>query len=138
MNRAQKTSGIVAAVLAATSAAPAAHAWAATHSSASTKVKKYTGPFEDNRWGGVQVKISVKNKKITSVSAAIDPHTQRSVFIDQEAIPLLKQEVLQAQSVTIDLISGATDTSLSYQESLQGAVKKAVKAKTLPAKALSS
>ena len=96
----------------------------------------YKGPTVDMRWGTVQVSIVVKNKKITNVKSAVDIHTGRSQFINDQALPLLKQEVLQAQSTNIDTVSGATDTSDAYFTSLQSAVKKAVAAKKLSAKAL--
>lgn len=136
MNTAQKTSTIAAAALVAATIGPVAHASAATRAAATAKTQKFKGPLVDNRWGGIQVTISVKNKKITGVSAAVSPHTNRSVFIDEQAIPLLKQEVLSAQSANIDTISGATDTSAAYSESLLAAVQSAVKHKALKSSAL--
>jgi uncharacterized protein with FMN-binding domain len=56
-------------------------------------------------------------------------HTDRSVFINTQAIPMLGQEVLQAQfNPNIQLISGATDTSYAFQQSLQAALLQARKA----------
>ena len=100
-----------------------------------TKVT-YKGPTEDMRWGTVQVSIVVKSKKITNVKATVQIHTGRSQFINENALPQLKQEVLDAQSTAVDTVSGATDTSGAYITSLQSAVKKAIKAKNLPAAAL--
>lgn len=110
--------------LVATMGAPAANALAATKHT-------YKGPTESYRWGTVQVSIVVKSKKITNVKTVYVPHTGRSQFIEDNAIPLLKQEVLTAQSSTIQLVSGATDTSAAYITSLQAAVNKALRAKTL-------
>lgn len=97
----------------------------------SAKSVTYKGPTEDMRWGTVQVSIVVKNKKITNVKPTVYIHTDRSQFINEQALPLLKQEVLQAQNAKIDEVSGATDTSGAYITSLQSAVKKAHKAKAL-------
>ena len=83
------------------------------------------GPVEDMQWGPVQVTISVKGKKITDVQASAPTERARSAFINQQALPLLKQEVLQAQSANIDLISGATMTSDAYDMSLQAALQAA-------------
>ena len=47
---------------------------------------------------------------------------QRSAEISQQAQPLLHDEVLQAQSAQINLLSGATYTSDAYQRSLQAAL----------------
>lgn len=107
------------------------------HALAASSTKKYTGSVaQQHRWGPIQVTISVKNKKITNVTATVSPDNPRSNFIESQALPLLKQEVLQAQSATIDAVSGATDTSDGYVTSLQSAVKKAIKAKVLTTKAL--
>jgi uncharacterized protein with FMN-binding domain len=115
--------------LAATIATPAADALAATHAAA--KSVTYKGPAVEMRWGSVQVAIVTKSKKITNVKATYDVHSGRSEFITGDALPLLKQEVLQAQSADIDGVSRATDTSEAYIESLQAAVNKARKAKAL-------
>jgi uncharacterized protein with FMN-binding domain len=102
-------------------AAPAANAFAAT----STTTHKYKGPSVDMRWGPVQATIYVKGKKITKVSISTSPENSRSSFIDQQAVPLLKQETLQAQNANIDLVSGATMTSDAFAQSLQAALVKA-------------
>jgi uncharacterized protein with FMN-binding domain len=60
-----------------------------------------------------------------SVKISTSPENFRSQFIDQQAVPLLKQETLQAQSANIDTVSGATMTSEAYIQSLQAALKKA-------------
>ena len=43
----------------------------------------------------------------------------RSAQISSYVQPILRQEVLQAQSAQIDLISGATYTSYAYTQSVQ-------------------
>lgn len=96
----------------------------------------YKGSAVDFRWGTMQVSIVVKNHKITNVKPAYSVHTDRSELITGNALPLLKQEVLQAQSASIDTVSRATDTSEAYITSLETAVKKAIKAKALTTKAL--
>jgi len=92
---------------------------------AKTTVKKYKGPLVDMRWGPVQVTVYIKGKKIMNVKAAVQPDTDRSQFIDDNAVPMLHDEVLQAQSAKIDSVSGATYTSEAFIQSLQGALKKA-------------
>jgi uncharacterized protein with FMN-binding domain len=47
----------------------------------------------------------------------------RSQFINSQAVPLLRSEVLQAQSANINLISGATFTSQAFATSLQAAIE---------------
>ena len=138
-----------AAVLGATALAlPNVNAWAAASaqtSTAKTKVvttkKSFTGAAGTaDRWGDVQVTIVVKKttttnlktkkktvkRRITAVSVPVYPnHTDRSVFINQQALPLLIQETIKAQSTGIDLVSGATDTSDGFVQSLQSAILKA-------------
>ena len=91
----------------------------------SAKAKHYRGPAVSMRWGPVQVIITVKGRKITDVVATAPTDRTRSAFINGQALPLLKQEVLQAQSANVGIISGATMTSQAYVQSLQAAMKKA-------------
>jgi uncharacterized protein with FMN-binding domain len=55
-------------------------------------------------------------------------HTDRSIYINQTALPILKTEALRAQSANINMVSGATDTSDAFAQSLQAAILKAKKA----------
>jgi uncharacterized protein with FMN-binding domain len=65
-------------------------------------------------------------RKIVSVKVPVYPnHTDRSVFINQQALPILIQETTQAQSASINMVSGATDTSYGFAQSLQSALLKA-------------
>jgi uncharacterized protein with FMN-binding domain len=84
-----------------------------------------TGDPVDNRYGTVQVQVTLQGKTITGVTMLQMPDShQRSAEISQQAEPLLLQEVLQAQSAQIDIVSGATYTSQSYAQSLQSALDK--------------
>lgn len=85
----------------------------------------YKGPMEYVDHGPVQVSIVVTNKKITGVKVANAPQGGRSVFLQNQAIPILRQETLRAQSAAINEVSGATDTSGGYIASLQAAIKTA-------------
>jgi len=91
----------------------------------------FTGPSEDMEWGPVQVTLVVKNKKVTDIRASAPTERERSAIINQQALPLLRQEVLQAQSAHIYAISGATMTSDAYYQSLQVALAAAHKAHAL-------
>ena len=83
------------------------------------------GPSVSMQWGPIQVTVKVKGTKIIGISATYPTERPRSQFINSQAIPLLKQEVLQVQSAQIDLIGGATLTSEAYAMSLQAALQKA-------------
>jgi uncharacterized protein with FMN-binding domain len=84
------------------------------------------GPAVDYSWGVLSVSVTVSGTKITKVGIASldDGGNPRSQFIDQQSIPLLEQQVLQAQSSNIQGVSGASYTSAGFQQSLQGALQK--------------
>ncbi len=51
------------------------------------------------------------------------PHEAgRTDRINSQAVPILNQETVQAQSAQIDTVSGATYTSDGYIKSLQSAI----------------
>ena len=70
--------------------------------------------------------VTVSGKKITNISIASldDGGNPRSQGIDQQAIPLLEQQALAANSANISGVSGATYTSQGFTQSLQGALSK--------------
>ncbi|HEY6058350.1 MAG TPA: FMN-binding protein [Candidatus Limnocylindrales bacterium] len=85
-----------------------------------------TGPAIDTRFGAIQVEVTISNGRISDVSALQLPFDlPRSAAISQYVEPILRSEALQAQSAEIDLVSGATYTSLGYGRSLQGALDQA-------------
>jgi uncharacterized protein with FMN-binding domain len=87
-----------------------------------------TGPAVDTPFGPVQVRVSFSGGRITDVQAVQTPNAHmRSVAINQYATPILHQEVLSAQSASVDLVSGATWTSEAYVQSLQAAIDQAAK-----------
>ena len=67
------------------------------------------------RYGELSVTVTESNGRITDVQmASLNETDPRSVFIDDQAIPQLRQQVLAAQSASIDGVSGATFTSQAY------------------------
>ncbi len=86
----------------------------------------FTGAVSTNRWGPVQVQITVTNGKITKVTALQTPSDKsKSVRINNRAVPILRSEALAAQSAQVNTVSGATYTSDSYAASLQSAIDSA-------------
>ncbi len=78
------------------------------------------GPALQTRFGTVQLQATFSDGKITDVQALQLPNDrQRSAQISSYVAPILRQEVLTAQSAQIDLISGATYTSYAYAQSVQ-------------------
>lgn len=91
----------------------------------------YTGDTSMNRWGPVQVQITVNDGLITDVTTLQFPDGDRkSIAINNQAIPWLIEATLAAQNADVDTISGATYTSESYRESLQSAIDDAQAAAT--------
>lgn len=97
-----------------------------TTTTVSSGVRTAVGPSVDYNFGILSVQVKVSGTKITNVSIAAinDGGNFRSVSIDQQAIPLLEQEVMQAQSGNIQSISGASYTSAGFIQSLQSALSK--------------
>lgn len=86
----------------------------------------YTGQDVPNQFGDVQVQVVISGGKISDVKALQYPTDRaRSAEISYQALPLLREEVLQAQSAQIDILGGATFTTESYAESLQSALDQA-------------
>jgi uncharacterized protein with FMN-binding domain len=86
----------------------------------------YTGQDVVTQFGDVQVKVSISGGKITDVQALQLPFDRpRSQEISQYVGQPLHDEVLQAQSAQIDIISGATFTSEAYAQSVQAALDQA-------------
>ena len=116
--------------VAATSAAPVAalsRSSSATSGTASTSAGQgtYQGPAVQQPYGAVQAAVTIKGGKIISVAASAPQDNSMSASINSQAIPLLRQETLQAQSANVNVISGATLTSRAYVQSLQSALTQA-------------
>ncbi len=87
---------------------------------------QYTGNAADAFYGFIQVKTIISGGKITDVQFLQYPNDHpNSVYINKQAMPYLKQEAIAAQSSQVDIISGATDTSMAFVESLAHALSQA-------------
>ncbi|KQO93789.1 FMN-binding protein [Leifsonia sp. Leaf264] len=86
----------------------------------------FTGAVASTRFGDVQVQIIVADGSITDVEALhLTDADGRSVQISNSAAPVLREEVLSAQSASVQMVSGATYTSEAYLTSLQSAIDQA-------------
>jgi uncharacterized protein with FMN-binding domain len=71
----------------------------------------------------VQVQAVIAGGKITDVvPLQLTDVGSLSGEIDQQAVPMLKSEVLSSQSANVDTVGGATYTSQGYLNSLQAAL----------------
>ena len=84
----------------------------------------FTGDVVNVRYGNVQVKITVENGKITDAQAVQAPSGRNDRWT-QMAVPILRQQTLQAQSANINGASGASFTSYGWYTSLVSALAKA-------------
>nr|WP_217501024.1 FMN-binding protein [Arthrobacter sp. C9C5] len=110
------------------SSAPSSGTSGTTGSSSSTGAAAkadgtFAGDVVQTRFGPVQVQVTVSGGAISDVTALqLTDDGGRSVQISNYAAPLLRAEVLQAQSANVQTISGATVTSDAYLTSLQAAL----------------
>lgn len=108
-----------------TTATPSPSATASDPSTAGV-TGTFTGAVSSTRFGDVQVSITVADGTITDVTALkLTDKEQKSVSISNRAAPVLRQEVLAAQSAQVKSVSGATYTSDAYLTSLQSALDQA-------------
>ena len=81
------------------------------------------GTSEQYGYGVLAVKVTEQSGHITDVSVAslqtAEPYSQN---LAQQVIPMLRSEILSAQSAQINAISGATYTSQAYADSVQSAL----------------
>lgn len=86
----------------------------------------YVGDSVYVYYGNVQVKVVIQSGKISDVQFLDYPHDRNtSIEINSQATPYLRSEALQAQSANVDIVSGATDTSMGFIKSLQSALAQA-------------
>lgn len=86
----------------------------------------YTGGEADAQWGYVRVQVVIHSGKIADVKFLEYPSERdRSVLINQYADPQLVSEAIQAQSAQVDIVTGATDSSYAFMQSLADALAKA-------------
>lgn len=86
----------------------------------------YDGTVEDAFYGNLQVRAVIKGGRLTDVVPLMYPNDNRtSISINTQALALLKDEAITAQSSEVDIISGASDSSPAFSRSLAQALKKA-------------
>lgn len=101
-----------------------------------TKTVSGTG-VDAGQWGTVTITLKVQKttvtkgtkktvtRKILDLGGSYSYHTARSQFIMSQSLPLLRQEFLQAKTLSgVQMVSGATYTSQAFLGSLQSALLK--------------
>jgi uncharacterized protein with FMN-binding domain len=83
----------------------------------------YTGPAVDAYYGYIQVQAVVSGGKLADVVFLQYPNDRStSVQINSQAMPYLKEEAIQAQSANVNIVSGASDSSQAFIQSLGSAL----------------
>ena len=83
----------------------------------------YDGSVVNTRFGTVQVQAVISGGKITDVIAVkLTDADRKSIQISQQVAPMVRSEVLTAQSAKVANISGGTYTTQAYLQSLQSAL----------------
>ena len=86
----------------------------------------YTGPAVDVYYGLVQIQAIVQGGQLVAIRVLQYPSDRStSVYINRQALPMLRDEVISAQTANVDIISGATLTSEGFIFSLGAALKQA-------------
>ncbi|HEY5272418.1 MAG TPA: FMN-binding protein [Acidimicrobiales bacterium] len=84
-----------------------------------------TGSTYNYSYGQLAVRVTVTGAKITGLSVVgLQTAESYSQQIADQVIPMLRQEVLAAQSVRVNGISGASYTAEAYVSSVQSALNK--------------
>ena len=99
-------------------------------STATTKAEykdgTYDGSVANAFYGNVQVSVTIVDGKITAVNFLQSPNENpNSIYVNQSAMPYLKQEAIKSQSSKVSLITGATFTSQAFNTSLSDALNQA-------------
>jgi uncharacterized protein with FMN-binding domain len=86
----------------------------------------FTGSVVDAFYGNVQVQAVISGGKLTEVKFLQYPSDrQESQQISSMSLPQLRSEAISAQSANVDVVSGATQTSEAFMQSLASALAKA-------------
>jgi uncharacterized protein with FMN-binding domain len=87
---------------------------------------EYTGDSVDAYYGNVEVKAIISGGKLADIQFLDYPQDRgTSVRINSNALPILRQEAIAAQSANVNGVSGASETSPAFIQSLASALNQA-------------
>ena len=87
---------------------------------------QYTGDVVNTVYGDVQVSVTISGGKITNVQMLKQPNTPgHTIEVAAMSFPVLIQEAIQAQSANVNIVSGATQNSEGFSQSLSSALSHA-------------
>ena len=86
----------------------------------------YIGSSANAYYGTIQVEAIISGGKITDVQFLQYPSDRSySQMVNGQAMPYLTQEAIAAQSANVNIVSGATDSSMAFRQSLAVALASA-------------
>ena len=86
----------------------------------------FTGSIEDVYYGNVEVKAIIVNGNLQDVIFLQYPSDRpNSITINTRAMPILKSEAIKIQDSNVDTVTGATQTSKGFRNSLLSALAQA-------------
>ncbi|GIF76953.1 FMN-binding protein [Asanoa siamensis] len=98
---------------------------AAPPPAAPPKSNKVVGPRVQNPYGAVQVVLDLDGNRITAVRTLEMPDVEaRSDQLSALVESQLGEEAVREQGADLDTVSGATETSEAYKESLRRAIER--------------
>lgn len=84
---------------------------------------EFTGPAVNAYYGVVQIQAVVQSGRLARLRVLQYPSDrQTSIAINRQALPILRDEAIAAQTASVDTVSGATLTSQAFIRSLAGAL----------------
>jgi uncharacterized protein with FMN-binding domain len=87
---------------------------------------QYTGNVASTVYGDVQVTAVINGGKITNIIGVKMPNSPgHTTEVTNMSFPILKSEAIVAQSAQVHVVSGATQTSEGFSQSLASALTKA-------------
>lgn len=86
----------------------------------------YTGSVADNIYGNIQVSVTIYGGRIADVNFLQYPDAPgHTTQVSNMALPQLQSEAIAAQSANVNIVSGATQDSQAFQQSLASALAQA-------------
>ena len=86
----------------------------------------YLGTIEDVYYGNVQIKAVIVNGNLEDITFLQYPNDRdNSIKINTRAMPILKSEAIKIQDSNVDTVTGATQTSKGFRNSLLHALAQA-------------
>lgn len=111
-----------------TTPSPSTTPTTASPSTTTLAPRSFTGQDVQYRYGDIQIQVTMVGTRITQISIPRESATDsRSRSINSQAVRVLSREALAAQSLSFDVVSGATFTSDAFAQTLQTALGQAGK-----------